>query len=357
MNNKIRFSAIGLNHGHIYSQVNLLIRAGGELVSYFAKENELALAFQKKYPWTKAALSQEEILDDPCIELVVSAAIPSERAPLGIEVMNHQKDYMSDKPGFTSLQQLAEARKVQEDTGQIYSIYFSERLEVRAAVKASQLVHEGMIGQVVHTIGLGPHRLNRPARPDWFFQKKQTGGILTDLASHQIDQFLYFTGSTEAEVVASHVGNHNNPDDPELEDFGEILLKGNCGTGYIRVDWLSPDGLGTWGDGRSILLGTQGFIELRKYIDLLGRPGEDHLFVVNQHGCHYFDCHEVDLPYGRQLLFDITNRTQTAMRQNHVFLASELALLAQLKAERLGSSFLNTEECNQGRLPEHQAGL
>ena len=332
MKKTIRFSAIGLNHGHIYSQVNLLIRAGAELISFYSDENELAVGFQKTYPWAKFAAGQEEILNDPGIDLVVSASIPSDRAPLGIKVMREHKDFMSDKPGFTSLQQLDQARQVQQATGQIYSIYFSERFEVRAAVKASQLIQAGAIGNVVHTIGLGPHRLNRPSRPGWFFNKEQTGGVLNDLASHQIDQFLHYTGSKTAEVVASQVGNHNNPDDPGLEDFGEILLRGDRGSGYIRVDWLSPDGLGTWGDGRAILLGTEGYIEIRKYIDLLGRPGEDHLFIVDQNGTQHVDCSEVELPYGKQLLTDIEQRTETAMSQQHAFLASDLALQAELKA-------------------------
>jgi predicted dehydrogenase len=333
----IRFAAIGLNHDHIYGQVNLLLRAGVELVSFYAREPNLVKKFTQTYPQARLARSAEEILEDETIHLVVSAAIPCERAPLGIAAMQHRKDFMSDKPGFTTFDQLAQARQVQAETGRIYSICYSERFENRAAVKAGELVQAGAIGRVVQTIGLGPHRINLPGRPGWFFRREQYGGIIADIGSHQVDQFLFFTGSTQAEVVAAQVANYKYPEYPELEDFGEVILRGNGGTGYIRVDWFTPDGLETWGDGRSIILGTEGYIELRKYCDIAGRPGGDHLFLVDHKGTHYLDCRDVDLPYGQQLIGDIIDRTETAMSQAHCFLASELALQAQTQARRLGN--------------------
>ncbi|MCB9076856.1 MAG: Gfo/Idh/MocA family oxidoreductase [Anaerolineaceae bacterium] len=332
----IRFAAIGLNHSHIYGQVNLLLRAGAEFVSFYAKEPELIGAFIPKYPQARLAGSSAEILEDESIQLIVSAGIPNERAPLGLAVMQHGKDYMSDKPGFTSLDQLAEVRRVQQATGRIYSICFSERFENPATVKAGELVRAGAIGKVIQTIGLGPHRANLPSRPDWFFRKAQYGGILTDIAAHQVDQFLYFTGSTEAEVVASQVANYNHPHYPELEDFGDVMLRGNGGAGYIRIDWFTPDGLNTWGDGRLTILGTDGYIELRKYCDIAGRPGGNHLFLVDHQEMRYIDCNDVELPYGRQLISDVINRTETAMPQAHCFLASELSLRAEAQAQRLG---------------------
>jgi predicted dehydrogenase len=333
----IRFAAIGLNHAHIYGQTNLLLRAGAELVAFYAPEPELAAQYSQAFPQAQLARSQAEILEDQAIHLVISAGIPCERAPLGIEVMRHGKDYMSDKPGFTTLEQLAAVRQVQAETGRIYSICFSERFEVAAAVKAGELVQAGAIGKVVQTVGLGPHRINVPSRPAWFFEQDRYGGILTDIASHQVDQFLFYTGSNRAEVVAAQVGNFKYPQYPELEDFGDMVLRGNGGTGYVRVDWYTPEGLGTWGDGRLTILGTEGYIELRKYIDIAGRPGQNHLFLVDQKETQHIDCSQVELPYGRQLTADILNRTETAMPQEHCFLASQLALEAEVKAARLGN--------------------
>jgi len=330
-----KFSVIGMNHGHIYGQVEAAIRGGGQLSSFYAKEPELAAAFQKRYPNAKAAKSEDEILQDKSIQLVLSAGIPIDRAPLGIRVMKSGKDYMVDKPGIITLEQLAEVRKVQAETKRIYSIMYSERLENKATVKAGELIAAGAIGKVIQTIGLGPHRMNVKSRPSWFFERDKFGGIICDIASHQFDQFLFFTGSTEATVVSSQTGNVHHPEYPHFEDFGDVMLRGNQGVGYIRVDWFTPDGLNTWGDGRLTILGTDGFMELRKYTDLGGRNGGNHLFVVDGKETRYVDCTDVDLPYGTQLINDVVNRTETAMSQQHCFLATELALKAQQQAYTL----------------------
>ena len=333
---RIQFGVIGLNHGHINSQTSVVLRGGGALRSVYAKEPDLLAAFVKRFPQAKIARSETEILEDPALQLVVSAAIPDERAPLGIRVMQHGKDYMADKPGITSLEQLAEVRRVQAATRRIYSIMYSERFENRATVRAGELVKSGAVGRVVQTIGLGPHRMNPKTRPAWFFDRARYGGILCDIASHQADQFLFFTGSTRADVVASQVGNLHNRQHPGLEDFGDMMVRGDGGTGYIRVDWFTPDGLGTWGDGRLTILGTDGFIEIRKNIDIAGRPGGSHLFLVDHKETRYLDCGDVPLRYGEQLVDDVVNRTETAMTQAHCFLATELVLKAQAQAQRLG---------------------
>jgi predicted dehydrogenase len=333
---RIRFGVIGLNHDHINGQVDATIRGGGELVSYFAKEPDLASAFAKRYPQARLARSAREVLEDPSLTLIVSASIPNERAPLGIEVMRHGKDFMVDKPGMTTLEQLAEVRRVQAETKRIYSILYSERHENKATARAGELVKAGAIGKVIQTVGLGPHRLRPQTRPAWFFERERYGGILCDIASHQFDQFLFFTGSTGAEIVASQVGNVHHPEYPGLEDFGDVMLRGDGGAGYIRVDWFTPDGLQTWGDTRLTVLGTDGYIEVRKNIDIAGRPGSNHLFLVDTKETRYVDCSSTPLTYGERLVDDVLNRTETSMPQAHVFLAMELALRAEEQAQRLG---------------------
>jgi predicted dehydrogenase len=178
--------------------------------------------------------------------------------------------------------------------------------------------------------------MNPKTRPAWFFERARYGGILCDIASHQADQFLFFTGSTKADVVASQVGNLNNPQWPGLEDFGDAVVRGNGGAGYFRVDWFTPSGLATWGDGRLTILGTNGFIEIRKNIDIGGRGLGAHLFLTDQKETRYIDCADVVLPYGDQLVADVLNRTETAMPQAHCFLATELILQAQAKAQKIG---------------------
>ena len=332
---RIRFAVIGVNHAHITGQTNAVIRGGGELVSFYAKEPDLAAGFAKQFPQAKLARSEKEILEDNSIQLVVSASIPVDRAPLGVEVMRHGKDFMVDKPGIIFLDQLAQVRKVQKETKRIYSIMYSERFENAATVKAGELVKAGAIGKVIQTTGLGPHRITPKTRPQWFFDKKYFGGIICDIGSHQFDQFLYFTGSNRATVVASQVGNTHHPQYPEFEDFGDVMLRGDQGMGYIRVDWFTPDGLSTWGDGRLTIIGTDGFIEIRKNVDIGGKPGGNHLFLVDHKETRYIDCSKVELPYGPRLVDDVLNRTETAMPQEHCFYATELALEAQRRAQKI----------------------
>jgi predicted dehydrogenase len=332
----LTFAAIGLDHRHIYHQVGRLLELGAECKGFHARDSAVPLkGFVERFPDLRRVPDQRALLEDPKVQLIVSAGIPGERANIAIAAMRHGKDVMVDKPGVISQAQLAEVQRVQRDTGRIYSIDFSERFEVRAVTRAAELIQAGALGRVVQTAGFGPHRLNRATRPDWFFERAHTGGILTDIASHQIDQFLFFTGSSDAEVVASAVANHANPDVPEFEDFGEILLRSSQGSGYIRVDWYTPDGLANWGDGRLLILGTEGYIELRKYVDIGGRDGTDHLFLVTHQETRHIDCSDAPLPYFGRLRDDIFARTETAMAQAHCFKVCELALAAQAQAVRL----------------------
>jgi predicted dehydrogenase len=326
----IRFAAIGLDHAHIFGMCAAVKRGGGELVSFHASDAKQIEAFRKQFGDVKLAASEDEILDDKSIQLVASASIPDLRVPLGIRVMRAGKDYLADKPGITTLKQLADVRKAVKETRRKFAIMYSERLEVRSAVYAGELVKQGVIGRVIQTVNLAPHRMNIPSRPEWFFDKARYGGILCDIGSHQADQFLYYTNSTRAKVVAAQVGNINFPQYPKFEDFGDLVMSGNGGTGYVRVDWFTPDGLSTWGDGRLFILGTEGYIELRKYINVASNlTGGNHLYVVDKKQARYIDCKDVELPFGPQFVADIVNRTEEAQAQEQALLAAELVLKAQ----------------------------
>ena len=326
----VRFGVIGTNHNHIYGMADQLIEAGAVLEMFYEAEPELAAEFARRFPRARQAREAAEVLESDRLALIASAIVPDQRAPLGVEAMRHGKDYLSDKPAFTTLDQLAEARRVQRETGQIYSVSYSERLQNAATVRAAELVLEhGAIGRPLQTIGMGPHRLNAKTRPAWFFKHRHYGGIINDIGSHQVDQFLYFTRSTSAEVVCAQVANLAHPEYPELEDFGDLMLQGDGGRGYIRVDWFSPDGVPGWGDARLFVIGTEGSYRSAQERRHRWPPGGSHLFLADGKGTRYIDCQDVRLPFGYQLLDDVRNRTETAMSQAHAFLASELALTAQ----------------------------
>ena len=330
----IRIAAIGLTHSHIYGQVDCLLREGATLVGFWSDEEDVAVPFAEKYPGARRAADRRELLEDASIKLILTSAIPAKRAEIALASMRAGKDVMTDKPGMTSLEQLAEIKQVQQETGRIFSVCYSEHFETRSTVRAGELVQAGAIGKVVNTIGMGPHALNNNKRAPYFFDRRQYGGILCDIGSHQVEQFLFFTGSEDAQIVSASVANRGNPQHPGLQDVGDLHIRSADATGYVRVDWFTPAGLGTWGDGRLTLVGTEGYIELRKYIDIAGRPGKDHLFLVDGKGTHYIDCAGQELFYGKALIADVLDRTETAMPQARCYKAMELALTAQQMAER-----------------------
>jgi predicted dehydrogenase len=331
------FAAAHLDHGHIYGQCNGLLEAGADLKWVFDPDPKKVEAFVAKYPQAKVARSLDEILADGAVKLVTAAAVPCDRGPIGCRVMAAGKDYFTDKTPFTTLSQLDDAKAVVARTGRKYMVYFSERLHVEAAMWATDFIAGGGIGKVVQVLGLGPHRLGKANRPAWFFEKAKYGGILTDIGSHQFEQFLTYSGATDATVTQAAVGNMANPDKPELEDFGEASLLGDNGaSNYIRVDWLNPAGLGTWGDGRTFILGTKGYIELRKYIDVARDKAGDQVYVVDDTGeRHLSVAGQVGFRFFGELILDCLNRTEKAMTQAHAFKAAELCLRAQLAARKI----------------------
>lgn len=334
MTRPLQFAALGIDHRHIFGMSGNMQNSGAEFVSWWTEgAPDTQESFEKRFPDVPKVEELSDILGNSDIDLVLIANIPSKRAELAIAAMEAGKDVMVDKPGCTTLEQLNAIKDCVARTGRIWSVNFSERFEVASVTRAAELVQDGAIGKVVQTLGMGPHRLNEPTRPDWFFKRECYGGILTDIGSHQIDQFLYFTGSTDAEISLSSVANYANPRHPGLQDFGEVALRNENGHAYIRVDWYTPDALPNWGDGRLTILGTEGYIELRKYVDVAGAPGIDHLFLVNGDRCEKIDCSDAGLPYFERLTNDIRNRTETAMTQAHAFKVMELAIKAQTMAE------------------------
>ncbi len=331
------FAAAGLEHGHINGMVNGLLKAGGCCKWVWDPDSNKVKAFLETFPQAKAARCLEEVLEDNKVRMVAAAAIPADRCALGVRVMESGKDYFTAKTPLTTLAQLEQAKAACIRTGRRYFCYFSERLQSECALYAGELVKKGAIGRVIQVLGLGPHRLTAASRPEWFFKKRLYGGILCDIGSHQIEQFLYFTGAEDAQIVRSQIANYAHPETPELDDFGDAMLVADNGaSGYFRVDWFTPDGLSTWGDGRTVILGTDGYIELRKNLNVATDPAGDHLFLVDKSGEHHLEASgKVGYPFFNQMIRDSLDGTETAMTQAHIFKAAELCVRAQNQAVRL----------------------
>jgi predicted dehydrogenase len=341
----IRIAAVGLDHSHAFGQIGGLLDQGCELVGLTSDDPTAAVAQEVRRRWPNAPWVEDSatLLHDDSVDLIVTAAVPDRRGPIAVEALRSGKDVVADKPGCVTLGQLEEIQRAVAESGRFWSVTFSERFESRCTAKAGELVRAGRLGRVVQTLGLGPHRegdrahlVGAAGRPDWFYDRRRTGGILTDIASHQIDQFLWFTGSETAEVVGSTVANYTHPDSPLMQDFGDLTLRSESAHGYVRVDWYTPQGLPTWGDGRLVILGTEGYLELRKYVDIAGRPGTDHLFLVDGSGTEHIDCSDVELTYYPDLVRDVRDRTASAAPQRHTFEVMRLALQAQERATLSG---------------------
>jgi predicted dehydrogenase len=331
------FAAAHFDHGHLTGQCSALLDAGATLKWVYDPDEKKRASLQARYKQAKAARSLDEILADPEVKLVTAAAVTSERGPIGCRVMEAGKDYFTDKAPFTTLDQLAQARAVVAKTKRKYMVYYGERLTSEAGMFATDLVNQGVVGRVVQVAGFGPHRLGKAGRPAWFFERAKYGGILCDIGSHQCEQFLTYSGATDATVVHAAVGNFANPDKPELEDFGEASFVGNNGaTNQIRVDWFTPDGLSTWGDGRTFILGTKGYIELRKYVDVARERQGGQVYIVDGKGEYHVNVSgKVGYRFFGDFILDCLNRTENAMTQAHAFKAAELCLKAQAAARWL----------------------
>ena len=335
MKKSLNVGVLGIDHGHIFDMLDEMLKEGCTCKFFWTEGYPLTLnEFIKKYPNIKRVEDKEKILDDQEIDIILISSIPVDRAKLSIQCLNAGKDVMVDKPGCTTIDQLNELKKTVKKTGKIWSVNFSERFHVSAVTKAEELISNGLIGTVKQTIGTGPHRQGNYERPNWFYERESYGGIITDIGSHQIHQFLVFTGSNEARINHALVENTTKKEFPGFQDFGEINLTGNKGHGYIRLDWFTPDALPTWGDGRLLILGDKGYLEIRKYTDIARSKKGNHLFYANNNEVKYIDCSEVELPYFRNLINDVLDRTETACLQELTFLSMELAIKAQEFAEK-----------------------
>jgi len=331
-------AAIGFDHGHIYGMVNDLVWAGATLKWVYDPDPAKLEPMLKEHPGAGIARCEQEILDDPEVQLVAAAAVTCERADLGIRVMKAGKDYFTAKAPLTTLWQLERVKACHAETGRKYFCYYSERVDTESCIFADMLIKEGRIGQVIHMEGTGPHRLNPPIRPDWFWSKEQSGGLLCDIGSHQVDAFLHFSGETDADVVCSRTGNYDNPDHPDFEDFGDCMITGKNGaTFYFRVDWFTPDGVRSFGDGRTFIVGTKGSIELRKCVDAANpEKKRDIVIVLDDEGEHRYEVEgKIGSRYFINLINDCLHRTETAQTMDSCFKAAELCVKAAWQTKRI----------------------
>ena len=328
-----RFAAIGLDHRHVYDLTAGLLAAGAECVGHDPESSDprVLAGFRKRFP-DVPAVDRERLLEDRSIDFVVLCSVPCDRAAMAVRAMRSGKDVMVDKPGVTTVDQLAAVEAAVAETGRVWSVALG-RLTSASVQAALAVVRSGELGRLVSLTSLAPHRLNRDLRPDWFFDRAAYGGIINDIGVHSIDQFLAFANVADATIAAATIGCFGTAP-AGFEDFAEITLRGAAVTGSMRLDWFTPDGLADWGDGRLFAVGTEGTLELRKNLDVLGRPGGDHMFVTDKKRTRYLDCADRPVTYYRDFLDDVRDRGGRMAEGGRVFSACRLALRCQAEAYR-----------------------
>lgn len=323
----MRFAVIGVDHPHILEMTQGLIDAGGEFAGWHSiRDSRVSKLYADRFGEMAAAESEQRLLDDQSIDLIMTAAIPNERARIAVKAMAHGKHVVSDKPAAVNREDLDELQTACAAYNKRLTTVFAERMNQPAMWTAKKLIEEGLIGDVIHTVGLAPHKLNASIRPDWFFDSSKNGSVFADIASHEIDQFIWLTGSKTVNVASASSSNVGNPRLNGFCDMAQIQLVGENASGYIKVDWLSPDGLPTWGDVRSFIFGTQGQIEVRKNIDLAGNPGSSHVFVVGKDEPRHIDCSGDTSPFYKMLIDDLRTGSESATSNAHCLLVNKLSL-------------------------------
>lgn len=330
----VRFTVVGIEHLHVFELVQGLLDAGAVDVGHAAEPGPLRDLYEG-WRTESPQLTTEEALTGGDVDLVVLAGVPSERAAHAISALDAERSVLSDKPGVTTLDQLTDVISAEMYGAQRWWVLFSERFGNRSVTEAVARARSGAIGRIVDVVGLGPHTLAADSRPDWFWSPERSGGILGDIATHQIDQFCAIVDpacATEIHVTASSVGNVACSDHPEMEDIGRFSLEGGGATGNHRVDYLTAAGLGTWGDCRLMITGTDGTLEVRANIDPAGADGGEHLIQVDASGTTRIDTSGVEIDWAQRLLADLADGGDRLMPAAHVHRVCRLALIAQHEA-------------------------
>ena len=328
---KIRVGVIGLDHIHGLVLAVRLWQAGATIAAFHASGGKNVAAMKLLGPKATSS-SIDAIIEDPTIDLIVTAAIPRDRGDIAVRALRAGKHVVADKPGVTTLDGLAAIDEALAETDRRWWVMFGERFENRAVAEACRRAQLGDIGRVVSVLGLGPHRMGADGRPDWFWDPVATGGILVDIGSHQADQFLMATGAGTADVISAQVGNVSVPRHPDMQDIGQMVVSGGGAIGTHRVDYLSPKGLKTWGDGRLMIVGTDGTLEVRTNVDVAGRKGKEHLIAVDAKGTRRIDCTKAKVDWAKRLVADVVDGSDTFVNQDHVRAVCDLTLRAQAAA-------------------------
>jgi predicted dehydrogenase len=319
----MRLVIAGLRHPHIETIIDeARLRPDVTLVAV-AEPDEAIRAQAHERLGVPLFADHRQLLAQVEADVLGIGAINADRAEIAIDALHAGLHVIADKPLCTSLEQLDRLETAYAQADSHLSVALEKRF-YPVTLAAERVLADGELGEVAVVTASAPHKLTRARRPAWMFDRSRYGGILNDLAVHDLDLFLHVTGALGGQVTA-FTGNKANPDRPDFDDYGLAVLRTDDGTlGSFEVTWLSPEAADYHGDYRLRLTGTEGTADLR------WREG------VLTVATHHRPPREVELPAGlrpAQNFFDaLVGGTEPAVTAAASFAATRLALLAERSA-------------------------
>jgi predicted dehydrogenase len=214
---------------------------------------------------TQAYRDYRALLERRDIEAVVIATPLHLHAPMSIDAMRAGKHVFCEKAIAYSLEEAHAMARTARETGRILQIGHQRHYNP-IYEQAYRLIQEGAIGRITHVRALW-HRNGSWRRPvpdpkferllNWRLYKEYSHGLLTELASHQLDVVNWFLGSYPLSVVGMG-GIDYWQDGREVYDNVELIFEYPNGVKvvYTSITANAYDGYGEWfmGDKGTIVL-------------------------------------------------------------------------------------------------------
>ncbi|MGQ9632259.1 MAG: Gfo/Idh/MocA family protein [bacterium] len=332
----MKFGIIGCQHGHIAQFIDeMLAIPGTEFLGIVEDDPWLAESLSRRYD--VPLLERREDLLNLGVELVGSSARNDLKADLICYCLGRGLHVMVDKPLVITLGDLGRVMSAVEGSRAQLGLMLTERFNPPIA-HLKNLIDRGELGRIVHFTILKPHKIVASTRPPWHFVKSQNGGIIADLAIHDVDLLRWYLGC-EVKSFHAYESQYTLLDKPAFSDNAEIfLIMENGATAFLRPDWLMPDAYPTWGDGRIFCVGTEGCAEIRTTGDpFAGTPGE--LIVTTNKSAPRKITPD---PVGRNLAQDFIDRIEgrgiCLLTHSEIFKSTETTLRIAEGAKRIEPS-------------------
>lgn len=163
--------------------------------------------------------SNEELMNDPEVQVVLIAANNNQHHDLVIEAARAGKDIICEKPVAMNVQELDDMMKVVEECGVKFTVHHQRRYDPDYRVM-KEIFDKGTLGDI-YTVKSSLYGFNGNMH-DWHVYISEGGGMLYDWGVHLLDQMLWMMPEAKVINVYADLRNIINF---EVDDYFKILLK------------------------------------------------------------------------------------------------------------------------------------